>query len=485
MNKAFLKTAALSCSTLAICAGAQAQFVASKVVAQPTVGTGMTFSEVARGLNNLQFGLDVDCDCTWENGAWDGNDGQSSESGTSVEDSRAADDFCLKEGYVYEVTEISVQMLAITEEPDATLQLYHDCNGCPAELVDCGFFDEPAITGQEDLGGGWVLYTFTFDTTARTRTDEYGEEVDYPALWLKGGCYWLSPVGIGDGTGYDRYFWGTAGDNLLGAVPKAQAGPFKIDSWERVDALNVACRNFAFEVCANECCIIRDNGPASYDVTWSVDTTLPGCYNADNVVISPCADTELCFFSAYIYTNCDCERTKLRIYADDCGEIGEEITNDYVLVTKCVPLSDRGAASSNGGVDFEGQQLAKYRVEFHDLSEVPVLTAGDNYWIALEVQGSGSFNERGFWAFNENCEDPSCTIHVSSGQAICPAGGLLDWEELGHDYAFCLAGNPVGENDNGTGTASTGCAADYNGDGQRSVADLLSFLDVWFEGCEN
>ena len=55
----------------------------------------MTFSEVARGLDNLQFALDVECDCTWENGSWDGFDGQSSETGTSVEDSRAADDFCL------------------------------------------------------------------------------------------------------------------------------------------------------------------------------------------------------------------------------------------------------------------------------------------------------------------------------------------------------------------------------------------------------
>jgi hypothetical protein len=484
--KAILRNAALLSGALALCAAAsaqKAQLEQSLVNAKPQVSQAPTFRQVAGNIGNTQFAMSVECDCTWENGVWDNLDGQTSETGTSVEDSRTADDFCLKEGYVYEITSISVQMLSNTSEPDATLQLYHDCNGCPSDTVDCGYFEQPTIDGAPlDLGGGWHLYTFVFNTGPRVQLDEYRNEVEYEGLWLKGGCYWASPVGIGDGTGYDRYFWGTAGSNLIGAIPKTQAGPFKIDGWERVDDLNVACRNFAFEVCSNPCCIIRDNGPASSDVSWSQDTTLPGCYNADNFVVSPCADIDLCFFSAYIYTNCDCTRSKIRIYEDDCGEVGAEHTAGYILTTKCIPLS--GYGSANGGVDFGGQQLAKFRVEWHasDLANVPTLSAGDNYWIALEVQGSGSFNERGFWAFNENCENPGCTINISSGQYVCPANGTLSYTEIGHDYAFCLAGNPV---ELGAGTATTGCAADYNGDGTRSVADLLMFLDVWFEGCDN
>ncbi len=420
-------------------------------------------------------------DCLWNNGEWDQVDGQTSERDTAVEDSRTADDFCLKSGYVYEVCTITVQMLtsANAEDRDVELTLYHDCDGCPAEAVVCGFFTDPTITTLEaEVRPGLDLIEVSFDTKARVIVDEYGEETEQDALWLKGGCYWVSPVGIGDGTEYDRYFWGTAGEDLLAAKAKSQAGQFKVHGWEQVDELNVDCRNFAFEVLGTACCINTDNGGASSDIAGAHDTTGVDCRNADNFSISPCVDsTDLCFFSAYIYTNCDCERTKLEIHADDCGEIGEQI-GDYFAVDKCVQVSGFGA--SEGGIDFEGQELALYRVEFHNLGLA--LDGGANYWASLHVQGTGSFNERGFWAFNEAC-DRDCLVHLSPAQWQCPVDGQYWFEEGERDHAFCLATSET--NGTGGGTATSGCAADYNGDGRASVADLLTFLDVWFEGCEN
>ncbi len=429
----------------------------------------------ACGLCSLVAGQE----CTWDNGEWDGVDGQTSERDTAVEDSRTADDFCLKDGYVYEICSITVQMLtsANAEDRDVELTLYHDCDGCPAEQVDCGFFIDPEISVlQAGVRDGLDLIEVTFNTKSRIIIDEYGEETEQDALWLKGGCYWVSPVGIGDGTEYDRYFWGTAGEDLLAAKAKSQAGPFKVHGWERVDELNVDCRNFAFDIEANKCCIVRDNGAADETSEGAHDTTGVDCRNADNFAISPCVDsTDLCFFSAYIYTNCDCDRTKLEIHADDCGEVGERV-GDYFLASKCVQLS--GFGSSDGGVDFEGQELALYRVEFHNpgLS----LEGGANYWASLHVQGTGSFNERGFWAYNYLCENAECDIHLSSGQWQCPQDGQYWFEESGRDHAFCIATTEASPD-----AAASGCAADYNGDGRASVADLLTFLDVWFEGCEN
>ncbi len=421
---------------------------------------------------------------------WDGVDGQTSEIGTAIEESRTADDFCLKAGYVHEITSIEVLFLTDSTEPDATLQLYHDCNGCPGDLVDCGFFETPdAILVDENVQGERDLYKFVFNTSARTVVDEYGEEVDYPGLWLKGGCYWLSPVGIGDGTEYDRYFWATSGETLIGSIPKTQAGPFKIDGWEQISDLNVDCRNMAYRLNGSSCCLQLDHGQPSLDIEGAVNTTGVGCRNADDIslpracldersVLTGNLDHELCFVSAYIFTNCECERTKLEVHLDECGEVGRLLGQQYEA-SKCVKLSGFGAA--DGGVDFDGHELALYRVEFHNIGYP--LSSGENYWLSIHTQGSGSFNERGFVAFNENALNPSCTIRHNDGMTICPASEQLLWEGTGRDYAICAAVTPLDSNDGPVG--ANGCAADYNGDGEATVTDLLTFLDVWFEGCEN
>ncbi len=434
--------------------------------------------------------------CIWDNGRGTGLNGQTSEVDTAIEDSRAADDFILKDGYVYRIDCIYVDMIVRGELRDVTLQLYEDCNGCPSDLLACGFFTQYEIVEETELSETDTLVRYKFITAERTEIDEYGEFEIKPGLWLHGGHYWLSPVGQGDGTQYQQYFWSVAetGD-AIGSIPKAQSGDFKIDGWTPVDTLNLDCANFAFDLEGDCCCVLCDNGkpdfsPSGFDLAF--DTTQPFSYNADNFVVPNCEEpTEVCFVKGYILTNCDPERTKLKIYGDECDDPSSQVRG-FRFVDKVIQRTETGAVTVNvqDGPFQRTLELTGYEVQWHDLRWS--LDAGQNYWLSIYLQGTGSVSERAFWTFNQDCVDPSCLIKLSEGQwnGVQTNG---DWESVSEftdgsprDFAFKIAirePSPEFENtgtDPGVGT----CAADYNNDGEVMVTDLLDFLSIWFNGCD-
>ena len=431
------------------------------------------------------IGVTPDCACLWDNGGWDGVTGQTSERDTSIpEETRTADDFTLKAGYIHRIDEIRVQMITNSQESwqplMAELTLYEDCNGCPGEAIDCGFFENPDVREIQPLSDGFRLVEFTFNTGERL-DPETNETI--PGLWLRGGrTYWASPVGIGDGTFEDSTFWATAGDNIISSIPKTQAGPYKIDDWARVDGLNVDCRNMSFEVCGESCELIRDaDRQYATDTASLVDTTaFPDCRIADDFALSTKQDGLLCFLSAIVFTNCDPCRAKLELHGSDCGEITIDRL-DIGFASKCVQLSDEGAINYQ-----EGSQrfaLTAYRVEWHDI-DLP-LDRGQRYFASMHVQGTGSFNERGLFALSMPC-GTACAIALSPSQAICPAIGIDEWTDLTSDVAMCVAirpSSPDGAEDADENGATDACPADFNGDGVDDVADLLRFLDAWFAGC--
>ncbi len=425
--------------------------------------------------------------CIWDNGEFDGLGFQASESGSAIGESRAADDFTIKQGTVARIDTISVQMLMSGDDFNATLQLYHDCNGCPADLVECGFFQHPTVRILDNQPQpGFTAVELTFDTSERLETDEYGNESFVPGLWLHGGkSYWLSPVGSGEL--YDRAFWMTTGDgDTAGATAKFQSGEYKIDAWLPVDELNLGCADFAFNVEGSSCCVICDNGlPDLEGADPLLDTTAPGARLVDNFVVNGCETREICFLKTWIITNCDPLRMKAQLYSDDCdspsGLVGEE-----VLASKSVQIS------APESIDVGGVQLTAYRVEFHDLGWA--VEPGGNYWVSLHHQGTGSFSERSYTAFATDCREPGCDIKLSQAQSLRRVSRVLEWHPLSdvigmpRDLAFKLAVTPLDSDtpggSDGTDLANS-CASDINNDGRVSAIDLTMFLEMWFNGCDD
>ncbi|MBE0411118.1 MAG: hypothetical protein IBX69_15460 [Anaerolineales bacterium] len=145
----------------------------------------------------------------WDNGDFDGNSGLSSELGTSVPDARTADDFLLEDLCpLYDINMIRTQMLQNSNPWDAIVEIYADSGGAgPASLLATF-----PMTSWELRGSafGYPWYEYTFDTSG---------------MQLPAGKYWVSSIGLGDGSLGDRAFFGTSGNGFV----QLQEGYFKSD----------------------------------------------------------------------------------------------------------------------------------------------------------------------------------------------------------------------------------------------------------------
>lgn len=129
-------------------------------------------------------------------------DALSSEQGTSVDRSRTADDFAFDLAYLDAITVFMI--VSFPNQPlTYAVDLYEDENSRPGALIDT--FVDPTVIDRGEWNGmvDQHLFEITFVMTSYVL-----HSPDF---------YWISPYGIGNGSGTDSARWGTAnfGDPVL------------------------------------------------------------------------------------------------------------------------------------------------------------------------------------------------------------------------------------------------------------------------------
>lgn len=460
------------------------------------------------------FGLGGGCDCTWFNGAFDPatGDGQVSHLGGAVQyGAKAADDFYLCAGYVYDIDSITVTLLttSIAQLTKAKLEIYSDCDGSPAELLytleKSQVVETGGTFGTDPANVPIRIVNVTFRPSLETKKENQN-------IVLKGGAYWISAYGLTDGqcpgmNMCDVTYWGTAPDGVIkGKVAKKAIGQpcsagqtpiqwgknqYCFGSWRSVEECCVGCTDLAFTVCARECKILHDNGPADRNASpaGSLSQFAPftsfDSRTADDFVVPPCDPVTLCYIEGTVYTNCDERFFKgyFEIYGNDCKVPAYALAGTQNGNSANGPVITSGYATKvvylGYSVVIEGRSLRAYRLEFHDLSFV--LPGGTQYWLSIGVNHTFSANERAYWAFNTDC-DGLCLIHWNSAQFLTRPIGMPmdpDWVALNRDTSFLIAVGAVPATSGATPT----CAADFDHNGQVTIDDIFGYLNAWFSGC--
>ncbi len=443
-----------------------------------------------------RVGFCEDAAIAWDNGDWDGVSGQPSHEGGAVTDgTKAADDFFLSPCSIWDLREISGCMLTNSKFANgrARLELYADCNGCPGELLYT--FTEFTKTELADVGDGFYLVQYVFNIANQTDEDEY------LGIALRGGNYWVSLVGLTDGSPNhsDISYFGTANHGVIRqAVAKKIDGvagygtaseySYSGQSWIGLNegCACVGCTDLCFEVIAHPCEIYVDNGgsdrysvPAGSRSEYAPNDSGRNQRTADNIGTNPCEGITVCYFEACVYTNCPTPKAVLEVYENDCDEpaysLGSSPFKGPFDATKRVLLG-------SNVVTIDGRAMKEYRFEWHDLAID--LAANANYWFAVSVKDNFGFNDRAYWCYNWTCED-DCEIHISPAQHIGPAGGAgapaPKWTELSDDMSFLVA---IEHEDAGdTVLSGNTCAADFNRVNGVTVQDIFDFLTAWLAGC--
>jgi hypothetical protein len=136
----------------------------------------------------------------WANGSWDDINGLASELNTVITDARTADDFELAPGpALYDITQIRATNMSSSNPPNAQVEVYTDSGGNgPATLIGTYAMTSWALLGYSQYG--WQMIEYTYNTAG---------------LQLPPGHYWLSSIGLGDGTFGDRSFFATSGNGVV------------------------------------------------------------------------------------------------------------------------------------------------------------------------------------------------------------------------------------------------------------------------------
>ncbi len=444
----------------------------------------------------------------WRTGEWDGVNGEPSyegaQEGTPLRRLiKSADDVYLDPYCMHRIAVFNGYMLVKAANPalplNARLHIYRDCNGEPGELIhtldpDCVQVRGPVL-GQPEFRR--VQFQFTPE-----------------CLWLRGGIYWFSLVGVGplDDTSYEAY-WATAGfpgnpsfppppdtpdGFLLGKRPvfMDEFGP-----WQEFDPCCHPCDDFEFCITGESCPIIWDNGrpdfggadgpnpppsPIVVPGTRSERSNLPprDSRAADQFVVKTCDSEEICYIEGYMLTNCTGFTAHLEIYENDCDEpyFRIPVTNSPYYHRTATVIEDLGLEGLRVGTT----NVRAYRVSFCDWPIPLVLQPGRNYWLSLSIQDSFSANERAFFAHVLPPCDP-CTggnvYRINPGMEIAPGRQIPDWRSAGADFAFLIAARKrAGEPASSAGTAPP-CPADLNQNNAADVEDIFLFLSAFFAGC--
>lgn len=457
----------------------------STLVQQSGYGSGSFRALVGEFTYNPNVvGATSACDCTWFNGDWDGKDGQTSHLGGGVPcGQKAADDFYLPVCSVYDLQSIKGQLLSnsISAVAKARLDIYEDCGGLPGKLL---YTFDGATVGQY-TPGPIVKDNFRLDTWRFDLSQQH--------VVLKGGMYWVSIYGVTDGQKVDESFFATANNGVIrGSVAAKQFGKcglpknkydFTGQPWSQVAQCCIGCTDLAFTVCADACPIWWDNGQPDRNASTAGRSernqfgTIRNSRAADDFVVNPCHDLQVCYIEGVIYTNCLNFTGFFEIYQNNCAKPSYVLGSSGGIVasgiaTKAVKLYD---------TVIDGRPVSAYRLEFHNLNIT--LPRNQNYWISMGVEATFNSQERGYFACTSYCDrDPACWITLNRGMTTTNPGGVNQtpvWNTFGCDFSFLIAGDGDGFN----GNESTGCAADFNRDGSLTPTDIFSYLNAFFAGC--
>jgi len=194
----------LACATFVVAGTVSAADVKSQPETT-TKGTAAAQMSLKQRVSNWNaspsvFGGEAGCDCLWFNGEWDRVDAQAShEGGAFPQGVKAADDFYLCEGFVYDLESISGYLCTDSLEvlTKARLELYSDCNGRPDRLLYTFKVFEKRETGI--VVDGFRLVKFTFNVADQIDpllSDN--QNACNSHIVLKGGTYWVSLIGLSD-----------------------------------------------------------------------------------------------------------------------------------------------------------------------------------------------------------------------------------------------------------------------------------------------
>ncbi|MEZ6211095.1 MAG: hypothetical protein R3B46_07615 [Phycisphaerales bacterium] len=375
---------------------------------------------------DLQSGMGVvgSCLCFWDNGRFDHWNGQGSAEGAAFT-ARCADDFFLPECSVYRLDEISAVMLVDSPNaaPAAFLEIYADCNGRPTG-EPIGTFEMSSAQLLGNFIGGLEIWEFSFDTSDCN---------------LRGGCtYWASPVGIGDGSGEDVYYFATAGNLVQGnEAPIPAIAPVQLNQghftnpwgfvpytdWTPVEVTNVKKHDFAFAVCATECELLWDNGQADFSryLNKAVSANLPHFRAADNFALAPCTDWTLCMIELCVLTSCECATVSLEIYESD--PITMLPTGTPVFTATDPKVFDLNyAQADNTGVTVQAKRL-QFGAQL-DLNAT--LTGGKTYWVSIVEGGTLTGTDRLYFCYAYKCKKPAdCQIGITEAAFYKPV--FAEW----------------------------------------------------------
>jgi hypothetical protein len=465
-------------------------------------------------------GAAVTCGDCWYNGAFNGTTGQASHLGGALPNgAKAADDFYLVEGFVYDLKTFTATLLTTTTpglvRPKA--EIWSECNGCPGQLLYT--FDNPVvvetglIAGPAFDGRPLRIVHATFDVSREAVMANRN-------VVLHGGNYWLSVYGRSDGLGptmqmYDVTYWGTTtgfGGGVQGqpaykidGLPTPNYNQFSFpagcgpNAWHSVvDDCCVGCTDLNFQFCTTACKVLVDNGTARRQVALepvgSTSEFAPASFSAaetrsaDDFVLPGCENFRICYVEACILTNCPTFDGVFEVYANDCDKPsyalhGVPLAGQFVA-TKIIPLGFNAL--------MDGRTVTAYKLEFHDLPLT--LAGGRQYWISAGVRYTFSITERAYFCYNADCAR-TCLIRWNQGRVLtattlddysrihgCNSPVLCNgWAKVASDFSFLIAGD--GLTTPGPIVSTPSCAADFNRDGSLNVSDVFDYLSAWFDGC--
>ncbi|MFN7020981.1 MAG: hypothetical protein ACK4WH_06595 [Phycisphaerales bacterium] len=433
--------------------------------------------------------------CLWDNGDFDGLNGQASRTDTYSGAPMTADDLYFEPGSIYRLDTVTALMATNSVLPKARLTLFEDCDGRPGRQIAAyeslrmdptgGFSgDLPVYRAEFALGG---LHIST-DTASR---DGAGG----------GRTLWAAVQGIALGLPEEEWYWCTA-NNLR---PRGSPARFRSDAlgypeWTAIDEGGCGCTDFAFRVLGERCKVVYNGGELDLDANPAgslsqIASVAESARSADNFVIGPCAPADriasvretICYLRAYIYSNCTPVRGRFELYANTCKSPPEPPT----AISPPTPLySTPFARVTDLGITavIDGEPVNAYCVEAVGLDWN--LPSGHDYWISAVGETGGGWRKRNYVAFGARC-GRSCDVQFSPAMAVGQGAATSSWTRIlaggrPRDLALLVASRqpiPVGASGPGGSGARPTCAADIDRSGTVTLQDLFDFITRWFEGC--
>ena len=353
--------------------------------------------------------------CFWDNGPQDNVTAHLAMKNSSGEAFLAADDFYIKPGDYYFISEVVVCFAVPTyydglmNKPQFELAIHADCGGRPDTAVGPRSIMTPyeAVNMGPSVFAGFNVWQVRF-----------GLPSDGPFIAFAGPShFWLCPYGVGEfQNGF--FYWLSANNGIInGAQAQIKNGQ---EPWMDVQTCDCPgiCTDMYFQLCGRVCCFLRYNSPP--DLTAGAKSlqlkgaTIDTARAVDNFQIPPGPPRELCAVTTvYFATNCPTEKVFLELYENVCNMPGAKIAT---IDLDGYPLVGPTTATYNG--------VPVWILSWPDLPGV-VLAGGHDYWLSVVARGTGSILDKAYWMY---LQQQPCNISITEGKVKDPyVAGLEDF----------------------------------------------------------